>query len=335
MRRRLVIASAIFALTALITFYYIVPVLFPKPYKIRMAVEFNNHALCAWVAKHYGWFKDEGLNITYFAAYVTGVELSAAVAKGDVDVAYLCLGPALIAYARGVPIKIVAGTHFYGYGLVVKPDIKSVKDLSGKSIGCVREGSSVDLLLQILIRKYNLTDLDIRRMSPPMQIMALISGKIDGAFLPEFWCTLAVSQGFTLLMRAQDIWPGMQGSVLVVREEYLKKYPEAVRRLVKVTVRATQYIKESPEDSADILIKELSGCEVLGLKPEVLEALTKEMQLVNSSLVLKSMENLGYSYDLSLSNIQEHIDLLYELGYIDERFNATDVVDLTFLEEVG
>ena len=50
----------------------------------------------------------------------------------------------------GVPIKIVSGTHKYGYGLVVDPArVKTVKDLEqeGIRLGCVREGGAVDVLM--------------------------------------------------------------------------------------------------------------------------------------------------------------------------------------------
>jgi NitT/TauT family transport system substrate-binding protein len=102
---------------------------------VGMAVEFNDHAACAYVAKEKGWYKDEGINFTAYESYATGMRLASALARGDIQVAYICLSPAILAYSRGVPIKIVAGTHKYGYGLVVSPCITNVSDLEGKTIG--------------------------------------------------------------------------------------------------------------------------------------------------------------------------------------------------------
>ena len=84
--------------------------------------------------------------------------LSAALARGDIDAAYICLIPAINAYAN-VPIKVVAGIHKYGYGLVVNPDkVKTIDDLKkeGIRIGCSREGSPLDALLYKMIEKYHL-----------------------------------------------------------------------------------------------------------------------------------------------------------------------------------
>ncbi|MBW2739726.1 MAG: hypothetical protein JRE64_12960, partial [Deltaproteobacteria bacterium] len=62
---------------------------------IGMAVEFVDHAASAHIAKNKGWFKAEGLNITSFDNYITGMALAAALTRGDINVAYVCLIPAI------------------------------------------------------------------------------------------------------------------------------------------------------------------------------------------------------------------------------------------------
>src|SRR4030042_4566465 len=88
-----------------------------KSVPIGMAVEFMDHAACAYISQNKGWFEEEGLNLTSYESYVTGMALASALARGDIQVAYMCLIPAINVYANAkVPIKIVAGTHKYGYG---------------------------------------------------------------------------------------------------------------------------------------------------------------------------------------------------------------------------
>ena len=87
---------------------------------IRIAVEFTTHSACAHIANQMGWYEEEGLNITSYESYIPGMALAAALAKGDIDAAYICLIPAINARANAhLPIKIVAGIHKYGYGFVV------------------------------------------------------------------------------------------------------------------------------------------------------------------------------------------------------------------------
>jgi NitT/TauT family transport system substrate-binding protein len=197
---------------------------------LGMAVEFTDHAACAYISQDKGWFEEEGLIITTYESYETGMALAAALARGDIQVAYMCLVPAIDVFANAkVPIKIIAGTHKYGYGLVVNPDkVKTIQDLEKPDIriGCVREGGAVDVLLHKIIDKYNLKEekiiSNIRRMSPPKQILAIQSGQLDAAFLPEQWSTMAEEFGFRMLLMSQEVWPGMQGSVLVVKEELIR-----------------------------------------------------------------------------------------------------------------
>ena len=279
---------------------------------VGMAVEFNDHAACAYVAKEKGWYKDEGINFTAYESYATGMRLASALARGDIQVAYICLAPAILAYSRGVPIKIVAGTHKYGYGLVVSPDITNVTDLEGKTIGCVREGAPADLLLNRLIAEYNLKDVKIRRMNPLKQVVALETGRIDAAFLPEHHATVAESRGFRMLIKSQDMWQDMQGSILVVKTDLIENDPETVRKLVKVTQKATSWINENPERTAVILAN------LLDTKPEVIN---------------KSMSRLNYTTDIDAESVQEMIDYMVKLGYIEEGLKAEGILDTRFLRD--
>jgi NitT/TauT family transport system substrate-binding protein len=131
---------------------------------------------------------------------------------------------------------------------VVNPEkIKRVKDLEepGIRIGCVREGGAVDVLLHKTIDKYNLNEKkilnNIQRMNPPKQVLAIKTGQLDAAFLPEQWVTMAEDLGFKMLLMSQDVWPEMQGSVLVVKEELIRDHPEVVEKLVKISQKVKVY----------------------------------------------------------------------------------------------
>ena len=208
-----------------------------------MAVEFNAHSACAYISQDKGWFEQEGLKLTSYESYATGMALASALARGDIEVAYICLVPAINAYANaGVPIRIIAGTHKYGYGLVVNPDkIKDVTDLekSGIRLGCIREGGTVDVLMHKMIDKYHLDAgkvlANVQRMDPSKQVLAIKMGQLDAGFLPEHWATMAEGFGLRMLLTSQDVWPEMQGSVLVVKDDLINSHPEVVRKLVDVT----------------------------------------------------------------------------------------------------
>ncbi|KAF5418926.1 MAG: NitT/TauT family transport system substrate-binding protein [Candidatus Methanocomedens sp.] len=283
-----------------------------KSSDIGMAVEFNDHAACAYVAKENNWYEDEGINLTTYESYATGMQLTSALARGDIQVAYICLSPAILAYSRGVPLMIVAGSHKHGYGLVASPGITNISDLNGATIGCVREGGMVDILLNRMIREYDLKDVRIQRMEPLKQVIALETGRIDAAFLPEHHATAAESNGFHMLITSHELWDDMQGSVLIVKRELIDDDPETVRKLVLVTQRATDRINDDPDEAAAVLAEELDT------EPEMIK---------------KSMSRLNYTTQIDAESVQEMIDFMVELGYIEEGMRAEDMLDTTFLGE--
>jgi len=304
---------------------------------IGMAVEFVDHAACAHIAKHKGWFEAEGLNISAFNNYITGMALAAALVRGDIDVAYVCLIPALSAYANGkVPLKVVAGTHKYGYGLLVNPKkIQNLTDLESTNIriGCPREGSPPDVLMHKMIDTYHLDEVDILkkivRMPPPKILLALKMGQIDAGFCCEQFPTMGEELGFNVLLTAEEVWPDMQGSVLIVKEDLIKNHPGIVKKLVKITERGIRYIYEHPEDASRIAAEALTvaGKEVLPLK---IGTLASGMDITPNVILRSLSDRMECTTDIDPEQIQKSIDYMANLGYM-KQFKAEEIIDLRWL----
>jgi len=277
---------------------------------LSMAIEFNDHAAAAWVALDRKMFEEEQLNLAHFETFQTGLELAAAMSRGDVEVGWVCLGPAILIHSSGVPVKVISGTHLHGYAIVSKPEIRDVKELDGKLVGCPGKGSPCYLVLRMAMEKYGFEPV-IKKIKPYAALNALLTGQLDAVALPEHYVTLAkLRGGCNVLVRSQDLWPEMPGSVLVVREKVLKEKPEAVKRLVDATVKATGFIREHPREAAKIV------AEKLGIKIEEAE---------------ESMGYLEYSNELSLKQVQRYIDLMAKYGCIERSFPAEELVDLSYL----
>ena len=265
--------------------------------------------------------------------------LAAALARGGIEVAYICLIPAINAYANaGVPIKVVSGIHKYGYGLVVNPDkIKTVKDLEHPHIriGCTREGSPTDSLLHKMIEKYHL-DRDtilkkVRRMNSPKQFLALKMGQLDAGIICEQYPTMAEELGFKVLLSAQDLWPRMQGSVLVVMEDFIRKHPEKVERLVKVTKQAIVWLNSHPQDAARIVSSGLSMAEEQ-ISPATLAKIAAKSEITPEAMLRSLTKRLDCTTEINPEEIQKTIDYLATLGYIKKRFEAKEILDLRWLK---
>lgn len=334
--KKVFILSLILGLSIFASFGECAPL---KTVPIGMAVEFMDHAACAYISQDKGWFEEEGLNLASYESYVTGMALASALARGDIQVAYICLVPAINVYANAkVPIKIVAGTHKYGYGLVVNPEkIKSIKDLEkpGIRLGCVREGGAVDVLLHKTIDRYNLDEKkilnNIQRMNPPKQVLAIKTGQLDAAFLPEQWATMVEDFGFKMLLVSQEVWPEMQGSVLVVKEELIRNHPEVVKKLVKISQKATDWINQHPQEAAKIVTRQLQEVGGNLFPVEIADVATRAK--ITPEVLLRSMNRLEYTTDIDLAVIQDAIDYVAHLGYIKSSFKAEDILDLSFIKQ--
>jgi NitT/TauT family transport system substrate-binding protein len=311
----------------------------PKTDKpIGIAVEFTDHAACAYIAQAKGYFTEAGLNLAAYESYVTGTALAAALARGDIQAAYICLVPAISAYANaGVPLKVVAGTHKYGYGLAVNPDkIKTVQDLEkpGIRIGCVETGSAADVALHKAIDKYGLNQekvlKNIQQMNPPKQIMAIQMGKLDATFMPEHWVTMAEDYGFKMLLTARDIWPEMQGSVLIVKEDLIKNQPETVRKLVEASQKATIWANDNPGPASEIMARQLQSAGDQVFPTDV--AATANQLNITPELLSRSMSRLEYTTGIDPVMVQGTIDYMASLGYIKSSFKAENILDLRFLK---
>jgi NitT/TauT family transport system substrate-binding protein len=310
-----------------------------QPGPVRLAVEFLDHAACAHIARNQNWYRQAGLNVQAFDSYATGMALSAALAKGGIDAAYMCLFPAINVYANAhVPLKIVAGTHRYGYALIVNPaKVRSVADLGapGIRLGCTSEGSPPAALLHRLVDRFHLDPSlvrEARRMPPAKLLLSLRSGRIEAAFMPEQYPTMGEADGFRELVRAADLWPGMQGSVLVVTQRFLKTHPDVVEKLVALTARGIVFINTHPEEAARIVAAELNatGSPIVPLDfADTPENKTVSAEVIQASLSRK-MENTAA---VDPAAVQAAINHAARIGYIRHPFPANEILCLRYLHE--
>lgn len=303
-----------------------------KAVDLNVAVEYTDHAASFYYAHEKGLFRDSGININDVKVYASGVGVAAAFTKGGFEVSYMCLVPAIFTYANGgVPIKIIAGTHKNGYALVVNSaKINKLSDLEkdGIKIANGPEGTSTSFLQKLLIEKEGLNPEKIQantvQMNAAKQLMALRNGKVDAIFVPEHFASLAASfPGMNMLIKSSDIWPDMQGSVLVVTEDLLKNQPKVVEKLKEINKQSIQLMNENPKDAAEII------AQVLNINQTMVKDETKSPEAnldVTSEIAAASMSNLKMTPDISVEEVQAVIDKMYELGYLTKTFKAEEIM---------
>jgi NitT/TauT family transport system substrate-binding protein len=191
------------------------------------------------------------------------------------------------------------------------------------------------VLLHKTIDKYDLDENkilnNVQRMNPSKQILAIKVEKLDAAFLPEQWATMAEESGFKMLLMSQDIWPEMQGSVLVIKDELIKDHPDLVRKLVKVSQKASGWINQYPQEAAEIVARQLQEAGGSLFPAEIADTAIKTE--ITPEVLLRSMNRLEYTINIDPVTVQDAIDYVARLGYIRSSFEAEDILDLSFIKQ--
>jgi NitT/TauT family transport system substrate-binding protein len=138
---------------------------------------------------HQGIFAAEGFELE-FMTMRTDLAI-AALGTGDVD--YIMHGgAALRAAAQGFPLKLIfALDHKTPFWLVARPQIKNVRELTGKKIGISFPGDTPQIILKRFLRRQGINpDRDVAYVSgqfSPTALQSLLGGVLDAAVLaPPF-----------------------------------------------------------------------------------------------------------------------------------------------------
>jgi NitT/TauT family transport system substrate-binding protein len=271
----------------------------PKETPVTIRLDFivgGNHA--PWfVAWEKGFYAKRGLNVTIQPG--TGsADTIRAVASGGADVGFANVSTAIVGRSRGAPIISVAQLGYVATTILWREesDIKTLKDLQGRS-WAISPGQAQWYLLPALakINAMDFASIKIQETAPPLQPPALLAKKAD--FITMFRASndevaemAAAKQGIRLKrIHMREAGLDIYGSVLVVREEDIKRRPEMIRAYVEGTMEGLRYTRDHQDDALAILLK---------LKPELDKELTRTQIKNGVDEVFIPAESLasGYGY---------------------------------------
>jgi NitT/TauT family transport system substrate-binding protein len=227
--------------------------------KIRTAVPgLNLNYLSVFAAEERKFFRDEGLeNETIVIGGPAGI---AALVSGDVDYSGAG-GSGLRAAVKGAPLKaIMYQTEKPTWYLVVSPKITQVSDLKGKKIGVSLIGDSEDRFTTLFVERSGLSAKDVTKISlgtnPGDRILALKSGGVSAVVLDPAATVIAEREGLRSLAYLGDIFPlPFQGYVTTTQK--IAENPAQVKRWIKAMIRSLIFLRERPEEGAEIAMKRL------------------------------------------------------------------------------
>lgn len=223
------------------------------------------------IAEEKGFFKEEGLDVEN--KLMNGPDENAPlVASGEAKVCFGSIYNNISVAANGVKVKVIAPlANAAGTQAVVAGKntvITSPKDLEGKKIG-MTNGAGVLIAIRNMCAA---TGTDINKiqfvnLQASEQLASLDKGDIDAMAAWEPWIGKAVAQGGKELFNGvKSYLPGAEGDVhwidfymtVQVQDDFAKKNPETVKKLLRALHKATDYINEHPEESAKIIAKRIN-----------------------------------------------------------------------------
>ena len=281
-----------------------------SPLRVEYAQWWGDYTLL--VAQEKGLFEKYGVEVepVYYEIFSkTYPDL----ASGQIDGALIAIGDT-ININRNALMKVVAVYDNGGNDAVlVGPEINSIQDLRGKTIG-LQIGSQYELTVVKMLQSANMGigDVTIVAINPEEALAALESGQVQAASTWEPYSSEALSNGYKIIYPQEQLY--LFPDLIVFRKSIVDERPEDVQAFLKAWFEAVEYRLQNPEETRAIAAKYL-GLSVEEVQPDDnLAILTLED---NKTLFDVQQENSIYSttrvtsdYLISIGALAQQIDLL-------------------------
>ena len=194
--------------------------------------------------KDKGFFTREGVDVDL--VLMSPPTAIAALVAGELDFS-TTVGAGISASMRGLPIKrILYIQQYVTFALMAAPEIKSVRDLVGKSVGAVALTDATAIAAREIIRGNGVDPAAVNffyTQSTESSRTALTSKKLAAAMLPPPFAEETQVRGFNRLAEAKDYAP-LSGIGLLASLEALKKDPAKGLSVIRAVLQTMVYMRD-------------------------------------------------------------------------------------------
>lgn len=280
-----------------------------------------------------GFFKEAGLDVELIPLK-SGGETKQALASGNVNIASGGTANFFIAIAKNAPVKIIAFSSLTPLYLYVRPDshIDTFKELEGRKIAC-RAGGSSDLVIRYVSRRegINASSITCVDIDKSMRPQALMKSKIvDASIVASNEMNKTEEAGAVLHKEWKEkgysdlTIPGAGVTFsIAVNTDFMFKNPDTVKAFIDAFIKTQSFIKNNPEEAAQILNHYLINTTAGVIAPSV-EQITKIWQ------ERKEIYFLWQEPDV----LVELSGLAKEVGMIDRSLTKEEIFDSRFENEL-
>ena len=227
-----------------------------------------------FVALENGYFQDEGVDVMLQTTYPHGKAILQAVIDGEADLGTSSETPFMHAVLNGGELYALATmlTAEKHLAIVARKDsgIFAAQDLKGKTIG-VTPGTNGEYFLDTVLLLHGISREEIQavHLKPGQMFDALMNAGVDAiaTWNPQMYQAQKELGDQGSVFYAEGLYAA--SFVIAARQEYVHTNPDIIERVVRSLVHASQFIREHPAESREIvahylkmdesLLKELSA----------------------------------------------------------------------------
>ena len=282
------------------------------------------------VADELGFFKDEGVKVN-IRWYISGTDLPSMWGAGNIHLGTATATMLVPIAASGqsiyniAPQSDIAGAQQFVLGPRAK--LGAPKDIEKLKIGMAK-GASITMAIEAMAKDtgVDFDKLQFINLAPPDQVTALAKGDIDAMAAWAPWVISAVKQakGKVYFTGNHSFIPGKEGSVdwllvhagVVTSGEYLQKYPNTLKAVLRALNRATTTINEERDKAVPIVARDM----------KLPEETARDIMALNSY----SMEMNDKIY----RGMGEFVEFLHKLNRIPQKIDPGSVFYTKLLEEL-
>jgi NitT/TauT family transport system substrate-binding protein len=285
-----------------------------EPTPITVACVPNDGSTPALYAQHAGWFRDAGLDVT-LQMFPSGAGSAAAIVGGAAQLGISSMITLLIAHDHGVPFTLVASSGVitpdnpYSQFIVRKETTyKTGRDFNGKTVGVpsLRDLDTIAIQNWVDLNGGDSKTLQFIEMPPPLAVVALEEGRIDGTEVTSPTLTMALNGGKVRVLAQifSSISPRFLNTAWFTTVDYATTNPDVVKRFTAVLARAGKYCNAHQAETVPLVAQ---------------NAKLDEAQVAGMTRVV-------FADGLRPQEVQPLIDVAAKYKALSKDFSATDII---------
>jgi NitT/TauT family transport system substrate-binding protein len=279
------------------------------------------------MAAENGYFEEEGIDITGFVGSSGGGTTVRNVATGGLPFGEVATPAAVNAYYAGAPITIIgSGTNSPGTINWVAPkgsDIGSIQDLRGETVGFTSAGSVTQNTAALSLDRadgISVDDVELSAMGGVGEgLTAVESGDIAAAAnLDPVFSSQQADDKWDVVFWASDFIDQFQQTCIIAGPDVLENNPDAVEGYLRARARGVQFIRENPDESAEIFASYNDGYDTATMR-SAFENVAPDSYYTENGFNVEGLQVIEEG--------MRNIDL------IDREVGWTDIIDQSYLPE--